>query len=265
MIQDCFDLTLLETLLAQQEQQQVIQGLDAVQHSFQQRKEIEAQLSALASYLHACQQRLHRLPRLPQWQEVQWAQAVLALPNLALLEVDTDGLDEDARVLRVLLLAKDEQVIFETFIAPERPIPDKIRDLNGIQDELANAPSLETVWPDLLAALSGRYVLSYNRPFDLDMLQRAGARIGQSMPVIVGDDLMPHVSAYVHRYAAKLETLCEQFGFPLPTPPRRTAWHRAQGQARLLAAMAQARLTGAGTPDGQDGATDDDDEDEQPF
>jgi hypothetical protein len=264
MIQDCFDLTLLEALLAQQEQQKIVQGLDAVQQRLRQRKEIEAQLSALASYLHACQQRLHRLPRLPQWQEVQWAQAVLALPNLAFLEVDTDGLDEDAQHTRVLLLAKDEQVIFETFIAPERPIPDKIRDLNGIQDELANAPSLETVWPDLLAALSGRYVLSYNRPFDLDMLQRAGARIGQSMPVILGDDLMPHVSAYVHRYAAKLETLCEQFGFPLPTPPRRTAWHRAQGQARLLVAMSQARFTAVPAADGQDGAMEGE-EDEQPF
>ena len=257
-----FDLTLLETLLAHQEQQKVIQGLDAVQQRLRQRKQIEAQLSALANYLHACQQRLQRLPRLPQWQEVQWAQAVLALPTLAFLEVDTDGLDEDARVLRVLLLDKDEQVIFETFISPERPIPAQIRDLNGIQDELTDAPSLETIWPDLLAALRGRYVLAYNRPFDLDMLQRAGARIGQTLPVILGDDLMPHVCAYLHMYTAKLETLCEQFGFPLPTPPRRTAWHRAQGQARLLSAMSQARFTRENTPGEQGDILDDD---EQPF
>jgi hypothetical protein len=72
------------------------------------------------------------------------------------------------------------------------------------------------------------------------------------------------VSAYVHRYAAKLETLCEQFGFPLPTPPRRTAWHRAQGQARLLVAMSQARFTAVPAADGQDGAMEGE-EDEQPF
>src|SRR5947209_8607493 len=48
--------------------------------------------------------RFDDLPQVASAEHVRWAQALLAFPNLAFLEVDTDGLSADADILRIALI-----------------------------------------------------------------------------------------------------------------------------------------------------------------
>src|SRR5437868_15489951 len=104
--------------------------------------------------------RLDALPTLARPEHVHWAQALLAFPNLAFLEVDTDGLDADADLLRIALVDQTGTPLYDQLFQPRRPLTSKIAHLTGITPEkLAQAPMLVEVWrsPQLLQAFVGHY------------------------------------------------------------------------------------------------------------
>lgn len=63
---------------------------------------------------------------------------------------------------------------FSTLIHPGQDIPPFITQLTGITNEMvADAPSLEEVFPDFLRLLDGRAFVAHNASFDLQFLQEA--------------------------------------------------------------------------------------------
>jgi ATP-dependent DNA helicase DinG len=63
---------------------------------------------------------------------------------------------------------------FSTLINPGQPIPSFITQLTGITDEMvADAPTLEEVFPRFLRLLDGRTFVAHNAGFDLQFLQEA--------------------------------------------------------------------------------------------
>ncbi len=63
---------------------------------------------------------------------------------------------------------------FSTLVNPGQAIPPFITQLTGITDEMvAEAPSLEEVFPRLLRLLDGRAFVAHNASFDLQFLQEA--------------------------------------------------------------------------------------------
>lgn len=61
-----------------------------------------------------------------------------------------------------------------TLVNPGQPIPPFITQLTGITDEMvADAPTLEEVFPRLLRLLDGRAFVAHNASFDLQFLQEA--------------------------------------------------------------------------------------------
>ncbi|MED4783155.1 ATP-dependent DNA helicase DinG [Brevibacillus choshinensis] len=63
---------------------------------------------------------------------------------------------------------------FSTLVNPGQPIPPFITQLTGISEEMvADAPSLEEVFPRLLRMLDGRAFVAHNASFDLQFLQEA--------------------------------------------------------------------------------------------
>ncbi|MGF9905073.1 ATP-dependent DNA helicase DinG [Brevibacillus porteri] len=63
---------------------------------------------------------------------------------------------------------------FSTLIHPGQEIPPFITQLTGITNEMvADAPSLEEVFPDFLRLLDGRAFVAHNASFDLQFLQEA--------------------------------------------------------------------------------------------
>jgi len=241
-------LTTLDTLLAQEATKGPLTGVADLQERLKTRLDLEAMLTTLEAVLTTKRRQLSRLPRLPHFTQVMWAQAVLAFPNLAFLEVDTTGLGEDAQIIRVLLVDRQAQVLFDTFIRPSRPLSPQIIHLTGIQlEEVQAAPTLREAWPSVLKAFQGHYILSYNLEFDQGQITRAAERASTGddlqQPVLIAECLMQRWMTYSNEHTyPKLATQCQQIGYPLPDHPQQTAYHRACGQVALLQAMAEGRV-----------------------
>ncbi|TGU70406.1 ATP-dependent helicase DinG, partial [Mesorhizobium sp. M00.F.Ca.ET.186.01.1.1] len=63
---------------------------------------------------------------------------------------------------------------FSTLIHPGQDIPPFITQLTGITNEMvADAPTLEEVFPTFLRLLDGRAFVAHNASFDLQFLQEA--------------------------------------------------------------------------------------------
>src|SRR5947209_12842517 len=92
--------------------------------------------------------RLDALSALAHPEHVHWAQALLAFPNLAFLEVDTDGLYADADILRLALVDAAGTPLYNQLFQPRRPLTSKIAHLIGLTSErLSQAPTLSETWP----------------------------------------------------------------------------------------------------------------------
>lgn len=205
-----------------------------------------ARRAVLAGYIQQLEQavaemrrRLDALPALAHPVHVHWAQAVLAMPNLAILEVDTDGLFADADILRMALVNQNGEVLYDQLVQPRRPLGAKISRLTGISEEmLEHAPHLSEVWPQVQAAFAGRYVLSYNLEFDSGKLSESAERYDLPSLPLIGECLMLRAQEYYGTGAyPKLADLCHRLGHPLPEHPHQDALDRARGQVCLLRAM----------------------------
>src|SRR5438034_9149813 len=85
------------------------------------------------------------LAPLPDEERIRWPQAVRQLPNLAFLELDTDGLSTDADIIRVVLLGKDGSTLYAQTIQPRRAISEKITVLTAVRPEEVEHAE---IWPN---------------------------------------------------------------------------------------------------------------------
>jgi DNA polymerase III epsilon subunit-like protein len=258
--------TQLTMLLAAQERADPPRSLVDLLARCKEREMLNQHFGAIEEAISQLRDRRDNLPRLPRLEHVRWAQAVLALPNLAFLEVDTDGLYSDAEILRIVLLEKDGTPIYTQLFKPHRPLTERIAYLTAISPEmLAQAPPLAEEWERVIQAFAGRYILSFNLEFDQSRLRDNAEHDGLTPVAVIGDCLMLRAETYYEAYSyPRLSDLCTRIGFPLPEHPRQDAYDRARGQIHLLEAMAQG-ITRLPVPaaDREDAPVDQDDDD--PF
>src|SRR5205823_1875690 len=257
---------LVEDFLRAEEIAEPVHNLTELASLRARRAALEQALADLEASVTHLRDRWRNLTPLPDEERIRWAQAVLQLPNLAFLELDTDGLSTDADIIRVVLLAKDGSALYAQTIQPRRPISEKITALTAVgPEEVEHAPAFAQIWPDLCTALQGRYMLSYNLPFDLDKLRQNAERCGVEPVALIGECLMQRSQQYFRQYSyPKLADLCRHIGFPLPDHPQQNAWDRARGQIHLVEAMSQGITTGRGEPERRD-VDDGEEEEEPPF
>ena len=68
---------------------------------------------------------------------------------------------------------------FSTFVNPDVPIPYKITQLTSITDnDVMNAPFIETVLPDFLSFCEGCIMVAHNASFDMSFIMENVARLG---------------------------------------------------------------------------------------
>ncbi|GGX57609.1 3'-5' exonuclease [Streptomyces chartreusis] len=102
----------------------------------------------------------------------EWARTVLADPDTVVLDTETTGLHQQARIVELGVLAVSEDSLVDTLLNPGVPIPAEATDHHGItDDQVSDAPAFEDVLPRLTAALAGKRVLIYNAAFDIDRLR----------------------------------------------------------------------------------------------
>ena len=231
----------LTTLLATEEGAGSPKGVADLETRLRQRATLDQILQRLEDALSQVRRRMEYFPRLPRLEHLRWAQAVLAFPNLAFLEVDTDGLHRDADILRIVLVDRSGTPLYAQLFKPRRPLTHQITHLTAIHQEMVeDAPQLVDAWEHITSAFAGRYVLSYNLEFDQTKLHENAERYGLFPLTVIGACLMQQAQAYTGGYSyPKLTTLCAHIGFPLPDHPNQTAFDRVQGQRYLLEAMAQ--------------------------
>ena len=93
----------------------------------------------------------------------------------------TGGAPGGAKITEIGAVRLDAGAIgdsFEALVNPGRPIPDVVRGITGITDEMVrDAPSIEDVLPRLIEFVGGDVIVAHNAPFDLRFLNYERRRI----------------------------------------------------------------------------------------
>jgi len=85
------------------------------------------------------------------------------------LDTETTGLSPSRgdRIVELAVVDDDGQTVIDTLVNPERAIPWDATRIHGITDEMvAQAPTMEELWPAIEAATTGYHVVIYNAAFD---------------------------------------------------------------------------------------------------
>ncbi|MEA3350659.1 MAG: 3'-5' exonuclease [Chloroflexota bacterium] len=93
------------------------------------------------------------------------------------LDTETTGVGSNAEIVEVGIVDYDGSVLVDTLVKPRGRIEPGAQRVHKItKDMLADALYWEAVWPQVEAALKGRYVGIYNLDFDLRMLRQSHKR-----------------------------------------------------------------------------------------
>jgi DNA polymerase III epsilon subunit-like protein len=105
-----------------------------------------------------------------------WAYHLLRRSDWALIDTETTSLA--GVVCEIAVIAGDGSILFHSLVNPEYPVSDGAREIHGISDaELAAAPTLPEIWPQLQEALRDRGILvAYNASFDRARLAQSASR-----------------------------------------------------------------------------------------
>ncbi|WP_051947339.1 3'-5' exonuclease [Streptomyces scabiei] len=103
---------------------------------------------------------------------VAWAQEVLDDPDTVVLDTETTGLEDDARIVDLAVLTVAGEALLNTLINPGEAIPAEATSIHGITDDhVASAPPFVGVLEQLGTVLRGRRCLIYNRSYDVARLR----------------------------------------------------------------------------------------------
>jgi len=150
------------------------------------------------------------------------------------LDLETTSLDPAADEIIEIAWVRfsDGRIVdgFSSLVRPQQPLPARIAELTGIRpEELVLAPPIEEVLPGVLAALSGRAVVSHGTiagtgmPFDRAFLEAAAVRAGLMFPPVEWvDSLEAAKVAWTGLRSYSLGNLREWLR--LPEVPMHRAW-----------------------------------------
>jgi DNA polymerase III epsilon subunit-like protein len=101
-----------------------------------------------------------------------WARDALADPRTVVLDTETSGLHDGARIVDIAVVTVGGEVLVDTLLDPGEPIPAEAADVHGITDaDVRGKPRFGEVLVQLTGALINRRCLVYNRGFDVGRLR----------------------------------------------------------------------------------------------
>ncbi|MEO8089557.1 MAG: 3'-5' exonuclease [Gemmatimonadales bacterium] len=184
-------------------------------------------------------------PRVRQLEDGRWglvpeAQGSPLLDDcaFAVVDVETTGIrsgfgDRITEIAVAVVHGERREIVFETLVNPERPIPRAVCAITNITNEMVHhAPRFCDVAERLLAALAGRVFVAHNARFDWNFVS---AELRRSRDLTL--DGTRFCTVRLARRLVKgvrscgLDNLCRFFGF------RNEARHRAGGDALVTAEL----------------------------
>lgn len=102
-----------------------------------------------------------------------------------ILDFETTGfVSSTVDIIEVAIVSHTGEVLMDTLLKPQRPIPYGASAVNGIYDEdVADAPTFFDMYPKLLRHLTGQPVVAYNYSFERDILAAVTGRHGLPLKV----------------------------------------------------------------------------------
>lgn len=105
-------------------------------------------------------------------ERVRWAAEALDDPDVLVVDTETTGLDDDARIVEIAVVSSSREVLLNTLVNPGVPIPEEASQIHGITDsDVASAESFSQILDRLAALLTGKRVLIYNKWYDVGVLR----------------------------------------------------------------------------------------------
>jgi DNA polymerase-3 subunit epsilon len=114
---------------------------------------------------------------------IGWAREVAADPTVVYLDTETTGLDGQAEIVDIAVIAGDGEVLLDTLVRPVRPIPLIASGVHGIRDvDVAGAPTWEAVFAEFGRVTAGRRIIVYNADFDRRIVSQCCAQYALTFP-----------------------------------------------------------------------------------
>lgn len=235
------DLSTIDALLEQEERRDPPATLA---ERMARRQQIHQALHDISVQVRVITSRYARLEKLPPLSIVQEAQALLDMPNLVFVVLDTTGVHEQSDILRMCVVDRQGSIVFDRIVKPKRLQFANTEYTGILQEQVDLAPSISVVWQEFRRAVAAHFVLSYNLPFVQSKLSENAEYYGLEAIHLVGDCLQEKAELYFqgdYPRAPKLTLATRRIGHPLSEPT--LAPERAQGQLALLKAMSQGITT----------------------
>jgi hypothetical protein len=234
------DLEKIEALLKEEEEAgPPAHGRADVEEHRERRARITELLEPLTKAVNLLNTRMRILPQLPNLEHVVWAERMLAFPHLALLVIDSTGVQDDSDVIRVVVADNTGALLLDRIVAPGRQRGRANTAYTGItREQVLAAPTLPDIWPDLQNVLAGRVTLAYGYDFALRRLHENARYYHLERLAMTGDCIMERAKSYYGSNSPlKLTDVCYRVGHQLPQPA--TAPDRVAAQLAFLRAMSQ--------------------------
>jgi DNA polymerase III subunit epsilon len=190
-------------------------------------------------------------PRVRQLADGRWSLVAEAQGSpliddcaFAVVDVETTGMravggDRITEIAIAIVHGRRREIVFESLVNPERPIPRAVCAITNITDEMVrNAPRFSDLAEQLMAALAGRVFVAHNARFDWNFVS---AELKRSRALTLDGSRLCTVR--LARRLVKgvrscgLDNLCRFFGFD------NRARHRAAGDALVTAELLCRLLT----------------------
>ena len=114
-----------------------------------------------------CEQEFMQMLRADHDAATQWARRILDDPTCVVLDTETTGLHDGARIAQIAVLGIDGEVLLDSLVNPGVAIPAEATGIHGITDDMVkDAPTFSDLLVSLTEALHGRKIVVYNRDFD---------------------------------------------------------------------------------------------------
>ena len=136
--------------------------------------------------------------------------------EIIVFDLETTGLSrENDRITEIgAVKLKNREIAeeFQTFVNPERPIPDKIRELTGINDEMvADAPKEKQAIEEFIKFAGKGVLVAHNADFDTSFVRAACERQGIEYKFSCVDTLELCRAAMPNLRNHKLDTVAKEY------------------------------------------------------